>query len=153
MEVHIENRSAVELPIGHIRDLALFVLRAEGLSESTELSVSFVGLDEITSLNTVYRGKEEPTDILSFELDDPWAEETHDGSEQLLLGDIVINPDLAQKHANIEEVTLEEELWILVIHGILHLVGYDHLEAEEMQLMEDREDRYFSSWEIELGVW
>ena len=153
MEVHIENRSSVELPIGHIRDLALFVLRAEGLSESTELSVSFVGLDEITSLNAAYRGKEEPTDVLSFELDDPWVEGMFDDGEQLLLGDIVINPDLAQKHAHIEEVTLEEELWILVIHGILHLVGYDHLETEETQLMEDREDRYFSSWEIELGVW
>ena len=156
MEVFIDNRSGVELPLDRIKELALYVLGAEALPEATELSVSFVGIDEITELNAVYRNKPEPTDILSFELDDPWEEypckENADKeTQQLLLGDIVINPDMANKHARLEEVSLEEELWILVIHGILHLVGFDHENAEDAKAMEEKEDDYFYQWELMLG--
>jgi len=94
---------------------------------------------------------------LSFEMDSPPENEVMDdgfcdtwaSGEEILLGDIVINPDIARRNATLEEVTFEEELWILVIHGILHLVGFDHEDSDEQELMESKEDEYFFSW-IEL---
>jgi len=153
MEISIDNRCGSPLPLQHIEELARFVLEAEGLPKNTELSVSFVGLAEISELNSTYRNKTGPTDILSFELDDPWDASITQEDDQVFVGDIVINPDIAQKNAALEEVTLEEELWVLVIHGILHLVGYDHIEPEDARVMEHKEDKYFEQWELKLGVW
>ena len=183
MDIQIDNRYGSELPIGRIQELAGFVLQSEGIDECTELSISFVTVGEITELNGLYRNKPEPTDVLSFALDDPgdgpddwpsdWPKDVgprplqqqqqppqpeadpqpRQPQQQLhLLGDIVINPDIAQKHAVIEEVNLEEEFWILVIHGILHLLGYDHEKSEDAIVMEEREDHYFYHWQLRIGV-
>jgi len=152
MEVSIDNRSGRSLPISRVEELALFVLEAEAVPKTTELSISFVDLEEITEMNSMYCDKPEPTDVLSFVLDDPWETDEQKEVEQLLLGDIIINPDIAQKHAQVEEVNLDEEIWILVIHGILHLVGYDHVELNDAEVMEEREDEYFFQWELKLGI-
>ena len=127
MNIIIDNRSAQDLPLDRIEELARYVLCAEGMPDTTELSVSFVDLEEITQLNSLYRDRNEPTDVLSFEMDDPGSEDT----EPLIIGDVVINPDIARKHALLEEVSFEEELWILLIHGILHLVGLDHEDEDD----------------------
>ncbi len=148
MEVFIDNRSGQELPLERIKDLANFVVGQDELMkdlslkslEDLELSISFVDTEEITALNSQYRNKFQPTDILSFEMDD-----------DILLGDIVINPDVAKKHASIEELSLEEELWVLVIHGTLHLLGYDHMEPTETKEMEELEDKYFTAWLAHIG--
>ena len=152
MEINVDNRSGQELPVERIEELALFVLEREGIRKTAELSLSFVEPDEITELNTRYRAKPEPTDVLSFELDNPWDETAQEDTGQLLLGDIVICPDIAKEHACLEEVSLEEELWILVIHGILHLLGYDHADEDEALLMEKKEDDYFLLWEARVGI-
>jgi probable rRNA maturation factor len=153
IDVVIDNRSGQELPLEHIARLATAVLERElsergGGDDDIELSLSFVDVDEITRLNSVYRDRTEPTDILSFELDDPWAKPAAK-EERILLGDIVIQPDIARDRAAAEEVSLEQELWILVIHGVLHLLGYDHATGEDARLMEAREDEHFLCWERE----
>jgi probable rRNA maturation factor len=152
----IDNRSGQELPLGCVEGLAAFVLDCEGFLNPLEVSLSFVGLDEMTALNASYRDKPQPTDVLSFELDDPWASGTGQVGEDapapegedghILIGDVVISPDVAREHALLDEVSFEEELWILVIHGILHLLGYDHEEPAEAAAMEAREDGYFRQW-------
>ena len=151
MKVLIDNRSGQDLPLTHIEELATFVLDAEGMPETTELSVSFVDIEEITSLNATYRDLAEPTDVLSFVLDNTMEEDEFSqfgwfGLEQILIGDVIINPDVARQHTSIDEVSFEEELWLLLIHGILHLVGYDHEDPDDLGLMEETEDRYFVSW-------
>jgi probable rRNA maturation factor len=152
MNILIDNRSDRELPLSRIEELVGFVLEREGANDKLELSVSFVTLDEIIELNTIYRDKPEPTDVLSFELDDPWAEVDEDDAGTILLGDIVINPELAKQRTLQEELSFEEELWFLVIHGILHLLGFDHLEELAAIEMEAREDEHFYQWELKLGV-
>ncbi|MDR2587233.1 MAG: rRNA maturation RNase YbeY [Coriobacteriales bacterium] len=174
----LDNRSGEELPLEHIEELAAFVLNREGFLNPLEVSLSFVDRDEIIALNTSYRNKPRPTDVLSFELDDPWelasgpagekafadeleAEVEVEGGrasttaaaaasasedDHILIGDVVINPDVAREHALLDEVSFEEELWILTIHGILHLLGYDHEEPEQAAVMEAREDEYFCQW-------
>jgi probable rRNA maturation factor len=180
----LDNRSGEELPLEHIEELAAFVLNREGFLNPLEVSLSFVDRDEITALNTSYRNKPQPTDVLSFELDDPWelasgpvgkrafADEFEVGIEaeggrararagedgdvgkgedegednHILIGDVVINPAVAREHALLDEVSFEEELWILTIHGILHLLGYDHEEPGQAEVMEAREDEHFCQW-------
>jgi probable rRNA maturation factor len=147
-DIMIDNRSGQELPLGSIEELAAFVLAREGLPPAVELSVSFVTVEEITELNATYRDKPRATDVLSFELDDPWDVADVSDTDTILMGDIVICPDVARERAGSEGISFEEELWVLVMHGILHLAGYDHEEADEMTVMEGREDEHFSQWEL-----
>jgi len=151
MKVYVENRSEQDLPLSRIEPLAEFVLVSEGIPANTELSISFVGIDEMQSLNLMYRDCDCATDVLSFEMDLPWDE---DGSpedawtdaEQILIGDVVINPNKARENIVIDEVSFEEELWILLIHGILHLIGYEHDDDDDRILMEEKEDELFIDW-------
>ncbi len=92
------------------------------------LSLNLIGKEKIRELNKQYRSKDKPTDVLSFpllHLDNPLATQTPpDGI--LELGDIFISPDIAQEKAIIAHTSLEQELAFLVVHGFLHLLGYDH---------------------------
>jgi probable rRNA maturation factor len=154
MEVMTDNRSGTELPLARVEKLAAFVLERETHErkrdgEGLELSFSFVTSGEMAQLNAQYRGKQGPTDVLSFELDDPWAPPPEQGAEGVLIGDVVICPDVAREHAERDGITFDEQLWILAIHGTLHLLGYDHEDAKGARLMEAREDDYLRQWELE----
>jgi probable rRNA maturation factor len=94
-------------------------------SEEREVSIVFCGDDFIRSLNRDYRGKDEPTDVLSFPQSDGGASEVRvDG--QASAGDVVISVESAAKNASAFGVALDEELKRLIIHGIMHLLGWDH---------------------------
>jgi probable rRNA maturation factor len=155
-DIAIDNRSGSDLPLARVEELALFVLGRElgreDLPASVELSISFVDIDEMTQLNATYRKKPEPTDVLSFEMDDPWTGTPERDGGHTMLGDIVIQPDIARLRADGEELSFEEELWVLVIHGILHLLGYDHIAAPDAEKMEAREDEHFSQWRLKLDA-
>lgn len=102
----------------------------------SELSLALVENREIQGLNARYRNKNEPADVLSF----PSGEKLPQGIE--LLGDVIISVEQAEKQARKRRRTLEEEIQSLLIHGILHLLGYDHerseKEAKIMQRMEKK---------------
>lgn len=131
-------------------ELAEFVLGKVGKPENTEVSISFVDDAEIARLNAEYRGKEGPTDVLSFECDnDPMpAEALAPGVEPVYeLGDIVIAVDVAERQTAIYGTTFEREVSILTIHGLLHLCGYDHVTDEDAAVMEPLEDDLLAQWE------
>jgi probable rRNA maturation factor len=107
-------------------ELARRTLDAEGAG-AVELSVSLVSTEEMDDLHRRYLDEPGPTDVLSFTLDE-------DG----LLGDVVICPEVASSQS--EE--LSAELRLLLVHGILHLLGYDHQEDEERRAMWERQARY-----------
>jgi len=88
---------------------------------------------EIHSLNRQYRGKDKPTDVLSF----PLADELH----PFLLGDVVISVETATRQAQRRGHSLREELQILLIHGILHLLGYDHEISRSESIRMRRKER------------
>lgn len=94
-----------------------------GISQ-TELELLLTGDAEIHELNRVYRGKDRPTDVLSFGLEDP-----------VNLGQLVISVERAREQAAQIGQSLEEELRFLFAHGLLHLLGYDHEEPEEEKVM------------------
>lgn len=99
------------------------------------LSLTLVNDDAIRELNRLHRQKDRPTDVLSFPLEpEPFAEER-------LLGDIVISVDTAKRQAGEYDAPLQNEIYRLLIHGLLHLLGHDHMEPDERAAMEAEERR------------
>ncbi len=124
--------------------LAAFVLEREDTPEACELSIAIVDIEEMAKLNTSYRSKEGPTDVLSFPCDDPCPVV---GPEELItLGDVVIAPQVAEAQAIEYGHTVEEELNLLLVHGILHLLGYDHETDEDAEAMQSRERVLLEAW-------
>ena len=111
--------------------LAVTALRGEGV-EAFELSVSFVGPDEMSGLHEAYLGEPGPTDVLSFPLDDD------EGNDTRVLGDVVICPAYAASN----NPDLPAELRLLLVHGVLHLLGHDHEGDDERAEMWSRQERY-----------
>ncbi len=133
--------------------LARAVLEAEGIVSDTEVSLLFVDEATIASLNERFLDKQGPTDVLSFPIEDevdrsgrsPDEGGTGPGSIEedtdrlLLLGDVVICPAVAARNAVDHGVTFDDEIALLVVHGILHLLGMDHEIDAEAERMEQRE--------------
>jgi probable rRNA maturation factor len=119
--------------------LAADVLRDEG--RAGELTLTFVDRDEIASLNTEHMGKGGPTDVLSFPLDayDEGDEAPAADGVPILLGDVVVCPDVAREQAPEHAGTLDDEIALLVVHGVLHVLGHDHTASEDTARMRARE--------------
>lgn len=138
------NREQETVEFAPLAELAEFALRAENAPENCEVSITLVDEEEMAQLNMQYREKYGPTDVLSFELDDPWDEESD--AEVRAIGDIVIAPTVAKVQAVDYDSDMESEMNLLVVHGVLHLLGYDHLVDEEAEEMELRERAILSAW-------
>ena len=125
------------------------MLAREDKPFNTEVSISFVTDEAIAELNERYRHKEGPTDVLSFEsdgvADDPSAM-TLAEDPVYELGDVVIAPDVASRQTREFGTTFEEEISLLLVHGLLHLCGYDHIEDDEAEVMEKREAEILEAW-------
>ncbi|MFN0092786.1 MAG: rRNA maturation RNase YbeY [Acidimicrobiales bacterium] len=118
------------------------VLAAEGVSGPGELSLTFVAEAEMAELNGAHMGEDGPTDVLSFPLD---AEpDPAEPSAPRLLGDVVVCPAVAARQAAERGAPLAEELALLVVHGVLHVLGWDHADAEEAQAMRARESSHLA---------
>jgi probable rRNA maturation factor len=104
-----------------------------------EVTVCFVGDREIARLNGQFRGKAKPTDVLSFPVNGTSGTDFHHEKGADFLGDIAISPQVARRNAKRFGRSLDEELRILILHGVLHLVGYDHERDDgEMDRIETR---------------
>ena len=104
------------------------------------LSLSLVDDAEIQEMNRDHRGKDKPTDVLSFPLYEPGEEEAGQSPERLL-GDVVISIDTARRQAAEYDAPLQNEVYRLLIHGLLHVMGHDHEEPSERAAMEAEERR------------
>ena len=130
-EILISNRQPAAVDEAGLAELARRTLAGEGVG-SAELSVSFVDEDEMSALHRDFMGEEGPTDVLSFPLD-----EDEDGIR--VLGDVVIAPSVAAANQPDDPAA---ELRLLLVHGILHLLGYDHEGDAERAEMWARQVRY-----------
>jgi len=116
--------------------LAIAVLEEEGLGDRLiEVNIHFVDEEPMADLNAQHMNQTGPTDVLAFPLDDP--KKSDDQDEFLLLGDVVICPKVAGQQAT--NHSYEAEISLLLIHGILHLLGYDHAKEDEKLIMEKRQ--------------
>lgn len=129
-----DDQSDVQIDANRWAALAAEALRAEG--RAGELTLTFVDRAEITTLNREHMGESGPTDVLSFPLDDdPDAVPVG----PVLLGDVVVCPAVAADAAAGHAGTLDDELALLTVHGVLHIVGHDHADDDERTLMRARE--------------
>lgn len=135
-----------------LEELCLFVLADEEMPASSCCCVTFVDNDEMASLNEEFRGKKGPTDVLSFEADGDdddfefdWPDDPDDADE-LELGDVIIAPDVAESQCDSFNMTFEGEISLLLVHGLLHLCGYDHIEDDEAAEMQAREVELLTAW-------
>ena len=140
----VSHREPEPLDLTAFERLASFVLDREDAPEAAELSIAIVDLAEMTELNEKWRGKQGPTDVLSFECDDLCAAEPE---EPVTLGDVVIAPEVAEVQAEEYGHTVEQELNLLLVHGVLHLLGYDHEEDSDATAMQARERALLVAWD------
>lgn len=140
----VSHREPEPLDLGAFERLAAFVLEREEAIDAVELSIAVVHLSEMTELNERYRDKEGPTDVLSFPCDDPCA--IVEPGEPVAIGDVVIAPEVAEVQAAEYGHTVEDELNLLLVHGVLHLLGYDHVDDEEASAMQARERALLVAW-------
>jgi len=115
----VRRGAGKQFPSRRLKKVALTVL---GLveQENVELSLALVGNAEMQKLNAKYRRMNHPTDVLSFPMEEKLLQETR------LLGDVIISVEQAAEQARERRRTLDQEMTTLLIHGIVHLLGYDH---------------------------
>lgn len=133
-----DEQTDVDVDADRWAALATRVLVDEG--RHGELTLTFVDRDDISALNREHMGVDGPTDVLSFPLDaadDPSGPTA--GVGPVLLGDVVICPAVAAGAAPTHAGSLDDELALLTVHGVLHVLGHDHAEADEARLMRARE--------------
>lgn len=149
-----DEQSAQPVDALRLVHLAKAVLGAQGVKPDSELSMLFVDEDAMAELNKRFLGKDGPTDVLAFPIDDEDVVEggrspdslgpgsgvdLEDSDPPNLLGDVVVCPAVAARNAPDHAGTYEDEMALLVVHGILHILGMDHLDDEEAEAMEARE--------------
>ena len=122
--------------------LAEVVMIAEGLDAGTGVSITLVDEDTIALLNRKHMGNAGPTDVLSFPIEDAAPgvppRRTVDGPP-VEIGDVVIAPSVVRSNAQRDAVAFEDELALMVVHGMLHLLGWDHVVEADAVAMERRE--------------
>ena len=131
--VLISNRGSIPVDEDGLTALAVQTLTAEGRTDAIELSLSFVDEAEMAGLHVRYMHEEGPTDVLSFPLDEV------DDRGVRLLGDVIVAPSVAARNNPDDPAG---EIRLLVVHGILHVLGYDHEEDAERAEMWARQERY-----------
>ena len=155
MEILLSNRQEKMAVTPAMEDTVRKVLgkAAElyGLSEGVEVGVTFLDDAAIQELNRDYRDKDRPTDVLSFALNEGDEPEIVDAPEEELLGDILISLETTARQAEEYGHTLERELAYLTVHGMLHLLGYDHEEPADQAEMRLEEEAVLAALGIVRG--
>lgn len=131
MSIEIANESNVELDEADIRSLVLFGMNQLKVHPAAEVAVVFVDEEAMEQLHVQWMGEPGPTDVLSFPIDELRPGRDGEVSAEGILGDIVVCPAVAQKQADAQGHALQTEVQMLTIHGLLHLLGFDHAEPDE----------------------
>lgn len=148
MNIALFDEQDEPLQTDHLVELARIVLRGEGLPEETEVAIALTDADRIAALNGSHLGKDGPTDVLSFPLEDlapGLVPNTLAGGPPLAIGDVVICPEVVRSRAEAAAVPFDDEMALMVVHGLLHLLGYDHVDDADAALMEGRERSYLAA--------
>ena len=139
MEILVKDETGFGYALEDLEGLAAFVLQEEGAPENVELSVSLVDAERMAELNRRYLDREGPTDVLSFPMEE-------DCGEAYLLGDVVICPEEAERRRDIYGVSEGDEGRLVLIHGILHLLGYDDQDEQGNLRMDNRQAELLRRW-------
>ncbi len=144
--IDLNNESGVDVDTERLLKLAAFALAELRIHPEAELSVLLVDEATMSAYHEKFMGEPGPTDVLSFPMDELRSPDPDDEPVLGVLGDIVLCPTVTAAQAAASDRTPEEEADYLLIHGLLHLLGYDHAEAAEKKAMFDLNDRIIAAW-------
>ncbi|MEO7125287.1 MAG: rRNA maturation RNase YbeY [Nakamurella sp.] len=148
MTIEIANESGVGVDEPALVSVARYALDRMGINPLAELSVLLIDVPTMTELHVKWLDEPGPTDVMSFPMDELDTARSPDdtGPGPALLGDVVLCPDVAAEQASSAGHTLDDELHLLTVHGILHLLGYDHAEREEERAMFRLQNELLDAW-------
>jgi len=148
MNIEITNLTGASCDEDRLTGVATFALERLGIHPDSELSISIVSASDIAALNAQWMDEDGPTDVLSFPMDELRPNSAPSGPG--LLGDIVLCPEYAAPQAAAAGHGLQDELELLTVHGVLHLLGFDHREADESEIMFGKQAEYLKGWRSRL---
>ena len=149
MSIEVNNESGVEMDEPLIASVARYALDAMRVSPAAELCVTAVSLDAMSELHERWMDEPGATDVMAFPMDELMGESRRpDASDPgpALLGDVVLCPEFARTQARSAGHTLTDELQLLTVHGVLHLLGYDHAEPEQEREMFGLQAKLIDDW-------
>ena len=149
MSIEIANESGADVDTDAILAVARYALDEMGVNPLAELSVLLVDLAYMTELNHRWMGGDGPTDVLAFPMDEGSIDHgpaEPNAAEPALLGDVVLCPEVAAKQAATAGHSAADELHLLTVHGVLHLLGYDHAEPDEEREMFALQAKLLEGW-------
>ena len=141
MTIELVNRSGALVPDKEITSLLNYGIEYMELNPECEISLSFVDVQEMEELHIKWMQEDGPTDVLSFPMDMPESK-----GDVVTLGDIVISPAVAAKQATAAGHSVEDEMYILATHGLLHILGYDHADPDEEKVMFALQEKIVKEW-------
>ena len=147
MSVDVINESAAEIDVVDFSRLARFVLDRMRIHPQAEMAVKFVDVDEMSRLNELWMDKTGPTDVLAFPMDELRPGRADGDPPDGVVGDVVLAPRIAAKQAAKAGHSAVDEMHLLAVHGILHLLGYDHGEPAEQREMFGLQARLLAEWQ------
>ena len=149
MSVEVNNESGVSMDASLIASVARFALETMRVSAAAELCVTAVTTDTMSELHERWMDEPGPTDVMSFQMDELLDESRRPDAPDMgpaLLGDIVLCPEFATAQAETAGHGLDDELHLLTVHGVLHLLGYDHAEPDEEREMFALQNKLLAQW-------
>jgi probable rRNA maturation factor len=146
LSIEILNESGHALDVQGLAQLSRFVMDAMRVHPLAELCIKAVDEDTIAGLNEQWMGKDGPTDVLAFPMDELRPGLVTEEPQEGVLGDLVLCPAIAERQGETAGHGGGAEIELLTVHGVLHLLGYDHAEPEEHKVMFDLQDRLLGEW-------
>ena len=147
MSVEVLNESGVELDLQEFTRLARFALRRMRVHPQAVLCLKLVDETTMSDYNERFMGKSGPTDVLSFPMDELRPGREGEPEQEGILGDMALCPQYAAAQAPRFSRGPEEEMHLLTVHGILHLLGYDHAEPDEEREMFALQEALLAEWQ------
>jgi len=146
MSIEVLNESGHDLDVRELAGLSRFVMDVLRVHPQAELCIKAVDEATISELNEQWMEKEGPTDVLAFPMDELRPGLVNEDPEEGVLGDLVLCPEVARRQGAAAGHGTEAELELLTVHGILHLLGYDHADPDEHAIMFGLQDDLLAQW-------
>ena len=147
MSIEVLNESGDDVDITELSRLSRFVMDRMRVHPLAELCIKVVDEPTISELNEQWMEKTGPTDVLAFPMDELRPGLVNEEPEEGVLGDLVLCPTVAERQARDAGHSTRDEVDLLTVHGILHLLGYDHAEPEEHREMFGLQARLLAEWQ------
>ena len=147
MSIEVVNETDDEVALEEVSGQARFLLQQLRIHPDSDLSVRFVDVPVMTELHVRWMDEPGPTDVLSFPMDELRPGDGDELPEPGILGDVVICPEVARRQGAAAGHGTDAEIALLLTHGVLHLLGYDHAEPGEHEQMFGLQDELLSAWD------